>query len=122
MKPETLGEVHIMFQNLLQEVQGLAKHIEENTKLTEQVLAQATKTNGRVNVIEPLALDYQEQRARFKGATWVITLVGMSILGVGGFALNSYLDYKTGQIVGMVEKHLETKYDIEYEQAKTKAK
>lgn len=112
MKPETLGEVHIMFQNLLGEVEKLTNAVSENTKLTEQVLIQATKTNGRVNLIEPLALDYQETRAQARGAVKIVTIVGVALLTIGGFALNSYLDYKTKQITSTVIKILETDYNI----------
>ena len=112
MKPETLGEVHIMFQNLLGEVEKLTHAVSENTKLTEQVLIQATKTNGRVNLIEPLAMDYQETRAQARGAVKIIAVVGVSVLGVGGFLLNSYIDYKTKQITDKTVQILENKYNI----------
>lgn len=109
MKPETLGEVNIMFQNLLGEVEKLTHAVSENTKLTEQVLIQATKTNGRVNLIEPLALDYQETRAQARGAVRIIALIGVAVLGVGGFALNSYIDYKTKEITETIVKIIENK-------------
>lgn len=113
MKPETLGEVHIMFQNLLGEVRELADHVKENTKLTEQVLVQATKTNGRVNVIEPLAFDFQETRARVKGGVFIVALVGASALTIGGFAMNSYINYKTTEIAKSVTDNLENKHNIQ---------
>lgn len=112
MKPETLGEVHIMFQNLLEEVGKLSESVKENTRLTEQVLSQATKTNGRVNLIEPLAMDYQETRAQARGAIKIAALVGGTLTIICGFALNSYLDYKTKQITTKVVEILETQYSI----------
>lgn len=112
MKPETLGEVHIMFQNLLTEVKDISEKVKENTHLTEQVLHQATKTNGRVNIIEPLALDYQETRARVRGAVWVIALVSVTIIGIGGFAINAYIDYKTQEVTDNALKKLEQQYNI----------
>lgn len=74
MKPETLGEVNILFQNLSEKLdthmeksqQGyteIMQCIKELNNTCDLTLQQALKTNGRVNIIEPLALDYQETRA-----------------------------------------------------------
>lgn len=124
MKPETLGEVHILLTNLGEKLDA---HMENSQKSYEQImecigelnktcdltLQQALKTNGRVNLIEPLALDYQEKRARARGAVAVIALIGMSVLGAWGFVVNSYIDYKTDKIMTSIIDVLETNYKIE---------
>lgn len=122
MKPETLGEVHIMFQNLLVRFDNLEHKMQENTNITEKVLAQATKTNGRVNIIEPLALDYQENRARARGMILLAVVMGATILTVGSFAVNSYINYKTQDITNSVMNQIDNKYDIQYEKTNTKTK
>lgn len=126
MKPETLGEVNILFQNLSEKLdthmeksqQGyteIMQCIKELNNTCDLTLQQALKTNGRVNIIEPLALDYQETRARVRGGVFIVALVGASALTIGGFALNSYLNYKTSEISESVYQKLETEYDIQYE-------
>ncbi len=122
MKPETLGEVNIMFQNLEKKAEEIIGAIKENTEITKDLERRVGVTNGqiielkRVNKEEvmPLISDYQETRARVRGAIFVVALVGMSAITIGGFALNSYLNYKTEEITQGVVQTLENKYQIEY--------
>lgn len=124
MKPETLGEVNITMatlgekldthmENSQKSYDKIMECISELNKTCDLTLQQALKTNGRVNLIEPLALDYQETRARVRGGVFIIALVGAAGLTVGGFALNSYLDYKTKQITSSVVETLEENYNVE---------
>ncbi len=122
MKPETLGEINIMFQNLEHKAEEIMGAIKENTAITKDLERRVGVTNGqiielkRVNKEEviPLVLDYQETRARVRGGIFIIALVGMSAITIGGFALNSYLNYKTEEITQGVVTTLENKYNINY--------
>lgn len=115
MNPKTLGEVSIMFENLLGQFRHLADKLEENTKLTTQILAQATKTNGRMNTVEPLALDYQENRARIKGGLIVVSILGAAIVGSMVYAGKLYIDSLRNEITIGVVTTLEKTYNITYE-------
>ena len=108
MKPETLGEINIMFQNLLNEVQTLSTHLGENTKVTKEVLIQATKTNGRVNTIEPIALDYQVNRERIKGAVTFGSIVSVAVISMFMYMGKLYVDSKE---IAITEKVSQAVYD-----------
>lgn len=123
MKSETIGELNISMASLGEKLDAHMENSQKNydkimeciselNKTCDLTLQQALKTNGRVNLIEPLALDYQETRARVMGAVFIIALVGASALTIGGFALNGYLDYKTKQITSTVIKILENDYQV----------
>lgn len=115
MKPETLGEVHIMFQNLLGEVKTLTTHLEENTGVTKQVLTQATLTNGRVNKIEPLALDYQVNRERIKGAIMFGSVVSVLIISMFTYMGKLYIDSKEATITQNVSQAVYDKIIKEFD-------
>lgn len=123
MKSETIGELNIAMANLAEKLDThmensqnnydkIMECISELNKICDLTLQQSLKTNGRVNLIEPLALDYQETRAQARGAVKIVALIGVCLLTIGGFALNSYLDYKTKQITSTVIQTLETDYNI----------
>lgn len=123
MKPETLGEVHILLSGLGEKLDEhiensqnsydkIMNSIEKLEKTCELTLQQALKTNGRVNLIEPLALDYQEKRARIRGGIILGTVFGASFLAFGAFALNAYINYKTEEVTNSAVKKLEEHYNI----------
>lgn len=123
MKPETLGEVHILLTGLGEKLDShmdnsqksytqIMECISELNKTCDLTLQQALKTNGRVNLIEPLALDYQEKRARVRGGIILGTVVGASFLAFGAFTLNSYINYKTEEVTNSAVKKLEEHYNI----------
>jgi hypothetical protein len=119
MKPETLGEVNIMFANLISKFEDLSKKVDENTKISQATLDQAIKTNGRVNIIEPLAFDYRERRAQAKGAVTMWVMLGTVVVSSGGFLGTMYLEKVQREITDGVVSTLESKYNIEYEENNT---
>ena len=119
MKPETLGEVNIMFQNLIVKFDNLSHKVDENTRISQATLDQAKMTNGRVNIIEPLAFDYRERRAQAKGAITMWVILGTIIVSSIGVLGTLYLDKVQREITDGVVSTLESKYNIEYEKDNT---
>lgn len=115
MKPETIGEVNIMFTHLLTEVQKISSELKENTNLSMQIYSEAKKTNGRVNIMEPLVFDYRERRAQAKGAITMWVLLGTVIVSSLGVLGTLYLEKVQREITDGVVSTLESKYNIEYE-------
>lgn len=113
---QTIGEVNIIFQNVLDRLDDIANEVKDNTKLTQLVLEQATKTNGRMNVVEPLAFDYREKRARFTGGVWVIALTGGLVMSGAMFMGKLYIDKTEQKISDGVIQKIESKYNIQYGQ------
>jgi len=115
MKPETIGEINIMFTHLMEEVGKISKELKENTNLSLQIHSEVKKTNGRVNIIEPLAFDYRERRAQAKGAVTMWVLLGTVVVSGIGLLGTLYLDKVQREITDGVVSTLESKYNIEYE-------
>lgn len=115
MKPETIGEINIMFTHLMTEVQKISSELKENTNLSLQIHSEVKKTNGRVNVIEPLAFDYRERRAQAKGAVTMWVLLGTVVVSGIGLLGTLYLDKVQREITDGVVSTLESKYNIDYE-------
>lgn len=97
---KTIGEVNITYENLLKEIKAISEAVKENTKITQEVLVQATRTNGRATELErinkeevmPLINDYKENRARIRGAISLGAIVGTAILAGMGMLGKLYLD------------------------------
>lgn len=115
MKPETLGEVHIMFQNLLEEVKVLAIEIKDSTKVTRDILINFTDISDRVNKIEPLALDYQVNRERIKGAVMFGSLVSVLVISMFMFMGKLYIDSKEQIITNNVSQAVYDKIIKEFQ-------
>lgn len=100
MPMKTIGEVNITYENLLKEIKAISEAVKENTKITQEVLVQATRTNGRATELErinkeevmPLINDYKENRARIRGAISLGAIVGTAILAGMGMLGKLYLD------------------------------
>lgn len=126
MKSETIGELNIALSNLTEKLEShMETSREAHTKIMECVselnktcdltLQQALKTNGRVNLIEPLALDYQENRARIRGAVTLAAVVGTAVIGGSVLLGKLYVDTVKRDTADMVYTKLIYNLDIEYE-------
>lgn len=130
MKPETIGEINIALTNLAEKIDShMEASKEANTKLMECIntlnktcdltLQQALKTNGRVNTIEPLALDYQENRARIRGAVTLGAIVSTAIIGgtvlLGKLYVDSVKRDTADLAADMVYTKLINNLELEYE-------
>ena len=122
MKTRTTSELEIMINHLNEKFDSLSKLIQENTEITKKTLEQATKTNGRVNIIEPLALHYGKMFERIKGATILISTIGMGVVTGTVLLGKIYLEHLTNEIKSGVVQELENKYNIEYEKNNNKNK
>lgn len=126
MKPETIGEINIALTNLAEKLDShMEASKEANTKLMECIntlnktcdltLQQALKTNGRVNTIEPLALDYQENRARIRGAVTLSAIVGTAVIGGIIILGKLYVDNIKHDTADLVYTKIINNLDLEYE-------
>lgn len=126
MTPATIGEIDIALANLAEKLDShMEASKEANTKLMECIntlnktcdltLQQALKTNGRVNLIEPLALDYQENRARIRGAVTLGAVVSTAV--IGGIILlgKMYVDNVKRDTADMVYTKIINNLELEYE-------
>lgn len=111
----TTSELEIIVNHINEKVEMLTKSITENTEITRKTLEQATKTNGRVNVIEPLALDYAKRLERFRGGVVVVSSIGGIVIAAGAYITNLYLDKMSKDIQVGVVKEIEARYNIQYE-------
>lgn len=126
MKPETIGEINIALANLAEKLDShMQSSKEANIKLMECVnelnktcdltLQQTLKTNGRVNLIEPLALDYQENRARIRGAVTLSAIVGTAVIGGVILLGKLYVDNIKHDTADLVYTKLINNLELEYE-------
>lgn len=126
MTPATIGEINIALTNLTEKLDyHMEASKEANTKLMECIkelnktcdltLQQALKTNGRVNIIEPLALDYQETRANIKGAVKLWTIIAFAVLGGSVLLINMYIDNVKRDTADMVYNKIINNLELEYE-------
>jgi len=130
MTPATIGEINIALTSLAEKLDShMEASKEANTKLMECIntlnktcdltLQQALKTNGRVNIIEPLALDYQENRARIRGAVTLGAVVSTAIIGgtvlLGKLYVDSVKRDTADLAADMVYTKLINNLELEYE-------
>lgn len=126
MTPATIGEINIALANLAEKLDShmeaskegnvkLMECITELNKTCDLTLQQALKTNGRVNLIEPLALDYQENRARISGAVTLGAVVSTAV--IGGIILlgKMYVDNVKRDTADMVYTKIINNLELEYE-------
>jgi len=130
MKPETIGELNIMNQTLIEKIDAhietsnlnyekMLDAISELHKTCDLTLQQALKTNGRVNTIEPLALDYQENRARIRGAVTFASIVGAAAIAGSVMLGKLYVDTVKRDTADMVYTKIINNLDLEYEESKS---
>jgi len=130
MKPETIGELNIMNQTLIEKIDAhietsnlnyekMLDAISELNKTCGLTLQQALKTNGRVNIIEPLALDYQENRARIRGAVTFASIVGAAAIAGSVMLGKLYVDTVKRDTADMVYTKIINSLDLEYEESKS---
>lgn len=126
MTPATIGEINIALTDLAEKLDShMEASKEANTKLMECIntlnktcdltLQQALKTNGRVNTIEPLALDYQENRARIRGAVTLVAIVSTAIIGGTVLLGKLYVDSVKRDTTDMVYTKIINNLELEYE-------
>lgn len=130
MTTATIGEINIALTNLAEKLDShMEASKEANTKLMECIntlnktcdltLQQALKTNGRVNIIEPLAFDYQENRARIRGAVTLGAIVSTAIIGgtvlLGKLYVDSVKRDTADLAADMVYTKLINNLELEYE-------
>ncbi|TXG77199.1 hypothetical protein E6Q11_03200 [Candidatus Dojkabacteria bacterium] len=90
---EQIAILKTQVEDIRKDILEIKDLIKENTKISQDTLFQATKTNGRMNIVEPLAFDYREKMANLKGSAWTISLIGMAVLSGAYFLGNSYLEH-----------------------------
>lgn len=126
MTPATIGEIDIALTSLAEKLDSHVEASKEaNTKLMECIntlnktcdltLQQALKTNGRVNIIEPLALDYQENRARIRGAVTLGAIVSTAIIGGTVLLGKMYVDSVKRDTADIVYTKIINNLDLKYE-------
>lgn len=126
MTPATIGEINIALTSLAEKLDShMEASKEANTKLMECIntlnktcdltFQQALKTNGRVNTIEPLALDYQENRARIRGAVTLGAIVSTAIVGGTVLLGKLYVDSVKRDTADIVYTKIINNLELEYE-------
>ena len=126
MTPATIGEINIALTNLAEKLDShMEASKEANTKLMECIkelnktcdltLQQALKTNGRVNIVEPLALDYQERRANIRGMIKLWLVIAAAVLGGAVLLVNLYVDKVQRDTADMVYTKIINNLELEYE-------
>lgn len=126
MTTATIGEINIALTNLAEKLDfhmesskeassKLMECINELNKTCDLTLQQALKTNGRVNIIEPLALDYQENRARIRGAVTLGAIVSTAIIGGTVLLGKLYVDSVKRDTADMVYTKIINNLELEYE-------
>lgn len=130
MKPETIGELNIMNQTLIEKIDAhietsnlnyekMLDAISELNKTCDLTLQQALKTNGRVNLIEPLALDYGINRERIKGAVTFASIVGAAAIAGSVMLGKLYVDTVKRDTADMVYTKIINNLDLEFEESKS---
>lgn len=126
MKPETIGELNIMNQTLIEKIDAhietsnlnyekMLDAISELNKTCDLTLQQAIKTNGRVNIIEPLAKDYETNRERIKGAVTFGAVVATGVIALFVYTGKLYIDSKERTITDNVSEAVYAKFIKEFE-------
>lgn len=126
MKPETIGELNIMNQTLIEKIDAhietsnlnyerMLDAISDLNKTCDLTLQQALKTNGRVNIIEPLAKDYEANRERIKGAVTFGAIVATGVIALLVYTGKLYIDSKERTITDNVSEAVYQKLLKEFE-------
>jgi len=71
--------MYLSFKNMDEKIKEIAVGLKENSEMTEKILLQATKTNGRVNALEDKTSDY----SAIKSKVWWIIGVGATFMVLG---------------------------------------
>jgi len=114
MKP-TNGELNIMFENLMKELKNFSSELKDNTKLTRDILVQFTHINNRVDIVEPLAFDYQINRERIKGAVIFGSVIATAVIAMFMLMGKFYIDAKEKTITENVSQAVYDKLIKEFQ-------
>lgn len=126
--PRTNGELEIMVDNINNKLEDhiveskdfrheITELLKENTRIGQQTLEQATKTNGRMNTIEqwkadtadPTFKEYVKYKYIFMGGMFLISLCGILVYNLYLYKLKSEIVQEANE---SIIKTLEEKYYI----------
>lgn len=123
MKPETLGEVHIILQNIDEKMDTLIDAVKENTTSITELKGHVKVTNGQIVELKrvnkedvlPLISDYQDNRERIKGAVAFGAVVTSGVIALFFFTGKLYVDSKESRITKNVSEAVYQKLLKEFE-------
>lgn len=123
MKPETLGEVHIIFQNIDEKIDSVLTALKENTNAIKELDIRVKTTNGQIVELKrvnkedvlPLVSDYQTNRERIKGAVMLGSLVFVGVTALFMYTGKLYIDGKERTITDNVSEAVYQKLLKEFE-------
>ena len=123
MKPETLGEVHIIFQNIDEKMDNVLKAIKESTDAIRDLEVRVKTTNGQIIELKrvnkedvlPLVSDYQANRERIKGAVTFGAIVATGVIALFVYTGKLYIDSKERTITDNVSEAVYAKFIKEFE-------
>jgi predicted restriction endonuclease len=90
----TNGELSIMFGHLMEKLDDFSDELKNNTKLTRDILVQFTAITTKVDAMEPLVMEYQENRDKVKGAIKFASITLIFLSGLFIYLAKSYIDYQ----------------------------
>lgn len=123
MKPETLGEVHIILQNIDEKMDTLIDAVKENTTSITELKGHVKVTNGQIVELKrvnkedvlPLISDYQDNRERIKGAVTFGAIVATGVIALLVYTGKLYIDSKERTITDNVSEAVYAKFIKEFE-------
>lgn len=123
MKPETLGEVHIIFQNIDEKMDNVLKAIKESTDAIRDLEVRVKTTNGQIIELKrvnkedvlPLVNDYEANRERIKGAVTFGAIVATGVIALFTYTGKLYIDSKERTITDNVSEAVYAKFIKEFE-------
>lgn len=123
MKPETLGEVHIIFQNIDEKMDTLIDAVKENTTAITELKGHVKVTNGQIVELKrvnkedvlPLISDYQANRERIEGAVMFGAVVATGVIALLVYTGKLYIDSKERAITDNVSEAVYAKFMKEFE-------
>jgi hypothetical protein len=123
MKPETLGEVHIIFQNIDEKMDNVIHAIKENTDAIRDLEVRVKTTNGQIVELKrvnkedvlPLVNDYEANRERIKGAVTFGAIVATGVIALFMYTGKLYIDSKERTITDNVSEAVYAKFIKEFE-------
>jgi hypothetical protein len=118
MKPETLGEVHIIFQNIDEKMDNVIHAIKENTDAIRDLEVRVKTTNGQIVELKrvnkedvlPLVNDYEANRERIKGAVTFGAIVATGVIALFMYTGKLYIDSKERTITDNVSEAVYAKF------------